>query len=438
MEFQDLILRFAVALAIGLLVGLERGWRTREETSGSRAAGIRTFAISGLLGGVLGALAIAIGGAASAGGGIVIGIGFAAYAAVIAAFCLDENRADKTYSATTAIAAMATFALGAYTLVGDMRVGAAVAVAVAVVLAMRESLHGWVANITWPELRSALVLLAMTVIALPIVPDAAIGPYGNVNPREIWLIAIVLAGVSFAGYVAVKYLGTMHGTLLAGAAGGLVSSTAVTITNARRAAANAESSRVMAAGVALASGVMFLRVLVIAAVVNASLIALLAPTLLTAAFAATAFALIAGYWRGRDKPEVQEIAFRNPFSFWSVVGFALLLAVVLVAGRALGDMFGASGAIAGAAIAGLFDVDAITVSMARLAPQPLDTQSAALAIIVAAASDTVSKIAIGASLGGRRFAARARCDGDCMLPRRRDRDLADAWSAGALKPEGLR
>jgi len=243
MEFQDLLLRLAVALAIGLLVGLERGWRTREETSGSRAAGIRTFAISGLLGGVLGALAIALGGPASSAGGIVIGIGFAAYAAVIAAFCLDENRADKTYSATTAIAAMATFALGAYTLAGDMRVGAAGAVAVAVVLAMRESLHGWIANLTWPELRSALVLLAMTVIALPIVPDAAIGPYGNVNPREIWLIAIVLAGVSFAGYVAVKYLGTTHGTLLAGAAGGLVSSTAVTITNARRAAVNVGNAR---------------------------------------------------------------------------------------------------------------------------------------------------------------------------------------------------
>ena len=404
MEFQDLILRFAVALAIGLLVGLERGWRTREETSGSRAAGIRTFAISGLLGGVLGALATAIGGVASAGGGTVIGIGFAAYAAVIAAFCLDENRADKTYSATTAIAAMATFALGAYTLVGDVRVGAAGAVAVAVVLAMRESLHGWVANITWPELRSALVLLAMTVIALPIVPDAAIGPYGNVNPREIWLIAIVLAGVSFAGYVAVKYLGTTHGTLLAGAAGGLVSSTAVTITNARHASGDTRSSRILAAGVALASGVMFLRVLVIAAVLNASLIALLAPALLTAALAAVAYALIAGYWRGRDEAAVQEIAFRNPFSFWSVVGFALLLAVVLVAGRALGETFGASGAIAGAAIAGLFDVDAITVSMARLAPQPLDTRSAALAIIVAAASDTLSKVAIGASLGGRRFA----------------------------------
>ena len=283
MDLQDLLARLAVALGIGLLIGLERGWRMREEASGSRTAGIRTFAISGMLGGILGALAIASGGAASAGGGIIIGAGFAAYAAVMAMFTREENRADKTFSATTTVAAMTTFALGAYSLVGDMRAAAATAVAVAVVLALRESLHGWIANITWPELRSALVLLAMTAIALPIVPDAAIGPYGNVNPREIWVIAIVLAGISFAGYVAVKYLGTTHGTLLAGAAGGLVSSTAVTITNARHASAHPESSRVQAAGVALANGIMFLRVLVIAATLNAPLITWLAPTLLVAA-----------------------------------------------------------------------------------------------------------------------------------------------------------
>jgi uncharacterized membrane protein (DUF4010 family) len=404
MEFQDLISRLAVALAIGLLIGLERGWRTREEASGSRTAGIRTFAVSGLLGGILGATATAMGGAASVGGGILVGLGFAAYAAVIAAFCRDENRADRTFSATTAVAAMATFALGVYTLIGDVRAGAAAAVAVAIILAMRESLHGWVANITWPELRSALVLLAMTIIALPIVPDAAIGPYGNVNPREIWIIAIVLASVSFAGYAAVKYLGTTRGTLLAGAAGGLVSSTAVTITNARRASATAGSSRILAAGVALASGVMFLRVMVIAVVLNADLVVILGPTLLTAALAAAAFALVAVYRYDRAAPDAQEIGFRNPFGFWSVVGFALLLAFVIVAGRALGETFGASGAIAGAAVAGLFDVDAITVSMARLAPHPLDTKSAAIAIIVAAATDTLGKIAIGAALGGSRFA----------------------------------
>src|SRR5258707_13692655 len=126
MDLQELISRLAVALGIGLLIGLERGWRRRQASPGSRAAGIRTFAISGLLGGVIAALAQplsshASGGAASAVGGIVLGFGFAAYTAVIALFCRDENRAVGAFSATTAIAGMLTFALCAYALLGDLR-----------------------------------------------------------------------------------------------------------------------------------------------------------------------------------------------------------------------------------------------------------------------------------------------------------------------------
>ena len=139
---------------IGLLIGLERGWTTREDAPGSRTAGIRTFAITGLLGGVIGAIAQAGGGPGSVGGGIVLGLGFAAYAAAITIFTRDENLAEKNFSATTAIAAMLTFALGAYALVGDFRVAAAAAVATAGLLALRENIHGWVKNITWVELRS--------------------------------------------------------------------------------------------------------------------------------------------------------------------------------------------------------------------------------------------------------------------------------------------
>lgn len=404
MEFQDLLSRFAAALGIGLLIGLERGWRTREETSGSRAAGIRTFAISGVLGGLLGALSAALGGAASAGGGIIIGLGFAAYAWVIAAFCREENRADKTFSATTAVAAMVTFALGAYALVGDVRAAGAVAVVTALVLALRESIHGWVANITWPELRSALVLLAMTFLALPIVPNDPIGPYLNVNPREVWIIAITLASVSFVGYAAVKYLGATRGILLAGAAGGLVSSTAVTIANARHAAAREGSARLLAAGVALANAMMLIRVCVIAAVLNSSLIVLVVPALAAAAAVAAGFALVAVSWHGRGGHDHQAIKFRNPFSFLSVIGFSLFLGVVIVVSRGLSEMFGAAGAIFGAAVVGLVDLDAITVSMARLAPESLSVQGAALAIITAAAAGTISKIAIGVTMGSYRFA----------------------------------
>ena len=405
MDLQDLISAFAVALGIGLLIGLERGWRTRDVEPGRRAAGIRTFAITGLLGGTTGALAMALGGAAIAGGGIVVAVGFASYAAVLTLFTLEESRAGGSYSATTAIAGMLTFALSAYAVVGDMRIAAAAAVAAAGLLALREQLHGWVEKISWPELRSGLVLLTMTFIGLPLMPNEPVGPFGGVNPREVWIIAIVLAAVSFLGYAAVKYFGARRGLLLAAAAGGLASSTAVTIANARHAARGEGEPRLLAAGVAVASGIMFLRVAAIVTALNPSLLILVAPALAAATVTAAGFAVAWVLWQRTGEQEHHEVKFRNPFEFWSVVGFALFLGAIIVLGRAVGETFGATGAVTGAIVVGLADVDAVTVSMARLAPETLSARQAALAILAAVASDTVSKIAIGAAIGRGWFAA---------------------------------
>lgn len=401
MDIEELVSRFAVALGVGLLIGLERGWTTRTADPGSRTAGIRTFAVTALLGGVTAALARTVDGAGAA---LVLGLGFAAYATAITLFCRDENRQTGSLSATTAVAAMLTFALGAYALLGDLTIAAAVSVATAGLLAMRGILHDWVERITWPELRSALVLLAMTFIILPIVPAEPVGPFGGVVLREVWLIAIVLAGVSFAGYLAVKYFGASHGILLAAFAGGLVSSTAVTATNARRAAEGEGAPRLLAAGVALAAAVSFLRVIAIVAVLNTPLLILVAPPLGAAVVTAAAFALGSVYLRKSDEQASHEVAFRNPFGFWSVVGFAALLGAIIMIGRFLGEGLGPVGAVIGAAALGLADVDAVTVSMTRLAPQPLSAQVAAYAILAAVASNTMAKLALGAVLGRGRFA----------------------------------
>jgi uncharacterized membrane protein (DUF4010 family) len=403
MDFDDLLSRFAVALGIGLLIGLERGWRSRDEEPGSRTAGIRTFSLSALLGAAAGALALSFGGAGGTGGGLLLGLAFGAHAWVFASFCRDENRHDRTFSATTAVAGMVTFGLGAYAVVGDLRAASVVAVAAVLLLAAREPLHGWVERITWRELRSGLILLAMTVIALPLLPDQAFGPFGGVNPREVWLIAISLAAVSFAGYAAVKYFGARHGLLVAAAAGGLVSSTAVTVTSARRAAAGEGTPLLLAAGVALASAISFARVLAIAAVLQPALLPVLGPPLAAAILVAAGFALVSAYWRAPEA-DGQQPEFRNPFSFWSVLGFAALLAAVIVAGRLLGEQLGASGVIVGAAAMGVADVDAITVSIARLVPAPLSVQAATVAVLAAVASNTLSKLAIGAAIGRGRFA----------------------------------
>ena len=154
----------------------------------------------------------------------------------------------------------------------------------------------------------------------PILPNDPVGPYGGVNPRMVWIIAIVLAGVSFAGYAAVKVLGANHGILLAGAAGGLASSTAVTVANARRAAAGEGEARLLAAGVALASATMFLRVCAIVIAINPALLAHAAPPLIVAAAVATAYAVTGVYWRRGEDRDAPEINFRNPFASgrWSV------------------------------------------------------------------------------------------------------------------------
>src|SRR5262249_20246906 len=187
MDLDELISRLAVALGIGLLIGLERGWRRRGATPGSRAAGIPTSPLSGLLGGVTAALAQALPKPEAAGAAslaIVLGVAFAAYSAVIALFARDENQAAGNFSATTAIAGMLTFVLGAYALIGDMRIAAGAAVAATALLAAREELHGWVEQITLPELRSAAALAAIDFLCLPIFPRTPLGAFWGGNLRE--------------------------------------------------------------------------------------------------------------------------------------------------------------------------------------------------------------------------------------------------------------
>jgi len=396
MDIEELFSRVALAFGIGLLIGLERGWHTRDVRPGGRSAGVRTFAISGLLGGIVAALAQGSEGQIGIGGGIFLGAAFMTYAAVVMVFGRDENRATGTFSATTTIAALLTFTLGAYALVGDVRIAGGAAVGAAGILMVRETLHAWVAKLTLVELESGLVLLAMTFIALPIVPDRAMGPFGGVNPRQVWLIATVLASVSFAGYVAVKLLGQRLGVLMAAAIGGLVSSTAVTLANARRAAVGEGSPHLLAAGAALASAVSFLRVAAIVGVLKAALWPLIAPALIVAAIVAAGSAMVAVYGPVAKNDKRTAVEFRNPFGFWSVLGMAALIGVLIVVGRLIHASFGAAGAISGAAAMGMLDVDAMTVSMSRLTPQPLSLHEAGVAILAGVGSNMLSKVAIAA------------------------------------------
>jgi uncharacterized membrane protein (DUF4010 family) len=399
MGHDAILQRLGIALAIGLLVGVERHWREREAAAGHRTAGVRTFGTLGLFGGVAGVLASELSGAAQ--GLVVAGAILAALGAVLP-FALREAASDGSFSATTVVAAIATVALGALAALGETAAAGAAAVALTAILASRESLHGLVARITWAEMRSAILLLSMTLVALPLVPDAPIAALGGVNPAQVWRLAIVLAAVSFAGYLAVRLVGAERGLLLAGAAGGLVSSTAVTLSNGRSAQAGGPVPA-LAAGALAAGAVSCLRTAGLALVVSPVVGAQLWLPLCGAALAFGVPALLAGWRNGHGQAGTLP---ENPFEFLAVLKLALLLGAVALLARLAAEWLGAEAVLVVAALTGLADVDAVTLSVPQLVPASLTVGIAATAIGVAVASNIVAKAAYALGIGGAGYGLR--------------------------------
>jgi len=388
--------RLALALAIGFLVGVERGWRERDEAEGGRTAGIRTYALIGLLGGLAGLLGESLGGWAFA----ALGLPFAG---AFVWFKQREQADAHDHSVTAVVAALLVFALGAYAVLGDAATAAGAGVVVTALLAFKDVLHGWLRRLTWPELRSALVLLAMTLVALPLLPDRGFGPHGIVNPHELWLLTIVMAGVSFAAYALVKVFGPSRGLIAASLAGALVSSTAVTLNLARVARADREHVRLAAGGALLAGGVMALRILGVVVVLGPVLIPHLALPL--AAFAGVSgIAAWATIGRGSRPAPGTGWPMKSPFEFSLVLKLALVLGAVLAAARALTAVYGSAGLLPLSALAGLVDVDAVTLAVARMSTREgLDPALGAQAVLLAAAVDSLSKTGIALAIGGRGF-----------------------------------
>jgi uncharacterized membrane protein (DUF4010 family) len=392
MDGNEILRRLAVALAIGLLVGLERGWRTREEEDHQRAAGFRTFALSGLLGGVTGAISLQA-------GGQLIGFVFVAYAVAFTAFHWLEAKAEQNMSATSVVAGMLTFLLGTMAITGELAIAIASAVAMTVLLALRDQLHRWVASLTWAEIRSVLILLAMSFLLLPIIPNHAIDPWNAVNPYEIWLLAIFIAAVSFAGYLAVKVFGDRLGMLMAALAGGLASSTATTMAFAKLGQEHPASSRLIGAGILIAGAVMMLRVGSIAVVLNKSLLVPILPPLA----GATGILLLGSailMFRNAER-EHPALRIKNPLAIGTALKLAAFIAGVVLAAELLRRLFGSAGVLIVAALSGIADVDAVTISLARLLGKEIDFKTAVNGILLAVAVNTISKAALAGWVGGR-------------------------------------
>lgn len=398
MDFVEIIERLTAALAIGFLVGVERGWKRREDEEGSRVAGLRTYTLIGLLGGISGLL------------GILLGTG--AFIALLIAFALPwagykatEIWREDDASITGLVAGLVVFALGTLASLGRIEEAAAASIALIAVLAFKSLTHGWLKQLTWSELRSALLLLAATLIALPLLPDRALDPWGAFNPRELWLLTLLLAGASFAGYAGLRIFGPRHGLFVAGLAGALVSSTAMTMDMARRASKKEALPRMAASVATLGNGVMMARVLILLAIVAPSLVAGAAPPL--AAASLISFGLAGLLARGVLKKSAGTMPAEpgNPLDLKFVARVAALLIAIIVLARIAAHFWGEEGLIGFAAIAGLVDVDAITLAAGRMfADGTAGHTTAVLAALVAVAADTISKAGLGAAIGGKGFA----------------------------------
>ncbi|EEW26556.1 MgtC/SapB family protein [Rhodobacter ferrooxidans] len=392
MSELDPFMRLGVALAIGLMVGLERGWRTRGTEDNSRAAGLRTFGISGLMGGVCGVLVPNL-------GPLFVGLAFLAFTAVFGGFFWLEARQNRVFSATSVVAGMLTFLLGVLAAAGDIQLAIAAAVVMTVLLALREPLHRWVASVTWEEIRAALILLVMSFLLLPMLPNRALDPWGAVNLYEVWLLAIMIALISFAGYVAVRLFGDRLGIIVTAAAGGLASSTATTLTFARLGREAPGAENLLAGGILISGMVMLLRVGVIAVALNNALLGLLWQPLLAAALvmAAAALAMIYAPHRSHAAQPGPHLTISNPLVLGASLKLAGLIALVMLAATLVQRAYGDMGVLIVAAASGIADVDAITISMARMND---GLALAAQAILLAVTVNTVSKAVIAAWVGG--------------------------------------
>lgn len=397
MDNFELFQRMALAVAIGAMIGVERHWRERDVDRGQRTAGLRTFALIGLLGGAGALIERDLAGAAVP-AGVVLATFFAVLAGAVTLFEYRQSVAEGSFSVTTVVAAMLTFALGALAVVGNMEVASAGAVVLVSILFSREALHAFMRRLSWAELRSAVVLLALTLVLLPVIPSEPIGPYGGISPSRTLTLVIVLAAISFSGYIAVKLLGPTRGELVAGAVGGLVSSTAVTLTNARRSKEEEGAVRALAAGAIGAGAISFLRTGVLAATLSRALAPLLLPALIAGAVVLIGFA---AFLARSGRSEHAKVEQKNPFELGAVIKMALLLVVVAFVAKAASETFGSGGLLVVSALSGLADVDAATVAvtgMRQLAPT-----LAASAIALALFSNVVAKAVYGTVLGARTY-----------------------------------
>jgi len=389
---------FLISLGIGLLIGLERERNPRAK------AGLRTFALTSLLGTLCAMLS------EQTGSPWLLVVGLAAVGAYIVSAYLGEHAPDAEPGTTTEAALLVCYALGAMVWHGERELAIMLAIVTTVLLYFKPEMQGIARRLTRRDLVSMLQFAVLTFIILPILPNRDYGPFQSFNPHQTWLMVVLISGIGLAGYVALRLLGQRYGTLVLGFLGGLVSSTATTLVYARHGRAYPELARLAATVILLANLVVMLRLAVLGAVVAPGTLRQLLPVL-AAGFAFGLAATFMQWRRTRGEAELPMPETANPTELRTAVGFGILYAAILFIASWVSEYAGEGGLYGVAAIAGLTDVDAITLSTLRLFTlgKIADAQVATI-IAIGFLSNLGLKLVLAFAIGGRSLGLR------CLLP----------------------
>jgi uncharacterized membrane protein (DUF4010 family) len=409
-----------VAALVGLAVGLEREWSGHATGPDARFAGLRTFALLGTIGGFGGwffTINQPVAAACLVGGAILF---------TIVAYATTMQRAGSTVDGTTEVAAILVIAMGVTAGLGNRALASAAAAVMLVLLAEKSAFQSALQRVGAAELRATLQFAVLSLVVLPLLPAGEFGPYGAFQPRQLWSVVLLFSALSFAGYIARRLVGESRGLGITGLLGGLVSSTAVTISFSRRSRDEPTLAAPLAFGVAAACTVLLLRVLVIATVLRSSLFRELLP-LLGVPFLVSATLLTLAFWRERptapsaardgaspsattaDVARTNGITngMQNPLALWTSIQMAIAFQLVLFVIAWVQATVGNPGVLATAALLGLTDMDALTLSMTRLAEDAGQLHVAASAIGIGVIANTVLKLGVAVVLGSGPYRLRA-------------------------------
>lgn len=394
----DVAVRLAVASLIGLAIGIEREWSGHASGPRARFAGVRTFFMLGLIGGMAGWLALDL---------PVLAVVLLAGSALLAsgAYVIGSLQTGDR-DGTTEVAALLVLATGTLAGLGHASVAAGVAAVAVLALAEKSRIRGFVTQIGETELRAALHFAVLAVVVLPLLPAGPYGPYDAIRPRELWTVVLIFSGLNFLGYLARQAVGADRGYGIAGLLGGLVSSTAVTLGFSRESRSGPQYDKGLALGVVGACTVLLPRVLVVSLALSPPVAGHLVPFLLAPLIIGSALVVLSfsrKHYHHAGGAQVDH----NPLRLGSAIQMTLAFALVLLAVPMAERLWGASGVLGSAALLGLTDMDALTYSMSRFGSTSGDAPLAARAIAIGLLSNTLLKLALVLIIGSGSFRPRA-------------------------------